>query len=63
MSKTYTSLSYGKRTTNLYRKRLKSVRLTWCQQVLNILKNYSIKSINDLGCNYFQLYIYSLGTQ
>jgi len=56
MSKTYTSLSYGKRTTNLYRKRLKSVRLTWCQQVLNILKNYPIKSINDLGCNYFQLY-------
>ena len=56
MSYTYTSETVGRRILNLYKHRLNNVRLTWCQQVLNILKNFSIGTINDLGCNYFQLY-------
>ena len=56
MSYTYTSETFGKKILNFYKHRLNNIRLTWCQQVLNILKNFSIKSVNDLGCNYFQLY-------
>ncbi len=38
--------------------RLNNVRLTWCQQVIELIKKLNIKNpkINDLGCNYFQLY-------
>lgn len=54
----HTSKTFGKRQLNFYKKRLKNVRLTWCQQVLEIIKklNYSNPRINDLGCNYFQFY-------
>ncbi len=43
---------------NFYKRRLENIRLTWCQQVFEIIKklNYSNPKINDLGCNYFQFY-------
>ncbi len=53
---THTSLTRGKRELSLYKFRLNKVRLEWCKQVLEIIKKFKIKSLNDLGCNYFQLY-------
>jgi len=43
---------------NLYKFRLKNVRNVWCQQVIELIKKLNIKNpkINDLGCNYFQLF-------
>ena len=60
-TKTYighTSKSIGDIQIKLYKKRLNNVRLTWCQQVFEIVKkfNYTKPKINDLGCNYFQFY-------
>ena len=54
----HTSNTFGDKQLKLYKKRLENVRLTWCQQVLEIIKNlnYSNPKINDLGCNYFQFY-------
>jgi hypothetical protein len=52
---THTHLTIGKKEINLYKLRLKKVRLAWCKQVLGILKNFKIRTLNDLGCNYFQL--------
>lgn len=40
----------------VYEKRLKTVNLIWCNQVIDLIKNYKIKSIKDIGCNYFQFY-------
>ena len=48
--------TWGLKEFNVYKKRLKKVRLVWPQQILDLLKNYNINKINDLGCNYFQLY-------
>ena len=45
-----------KKDIRLYKYRLKHVRLTWPRQLLNIINKQNIKSINDLGCNYFQFY-------
>lgn len=42
----------------VYKYRIKYVRLQWCRQVLKIIDSKLKKkySINDFGCNYFQLY-------
>ena len=54
----HTSKTFGEKQITLYKKRLEKVRLTWCQQVFEIIKklNYLNPKINDLGCNYFQFY-------
>ena len=54
----HTSNTFGDKQLKLYKNRLESVRLTWCQQVFEIIKrlNYLNPKINDLGCNYFQFY-------
>ena len=54
----HTSKTFGDKQVDFYKKRLENVRLTWCQQVFEIVKklNYSNPKINDLGCNYFQFY-------
>ena len=51
----HTSKTFGYKQIEFYRKRLERVRLTWCQQVLEILNkmNFMNPKINDLGCNYF----------
>jgi hypothetical protein len=60
--KKYKYLGYNSNTSrkdySLYKFRLNNVRLTWCQQVIELIKKLNIKNpkINDLGCNYFQLY-------
>lgn len=44
----------------LYKERAKNVDLTWCSQVISLLEKYYLNfekiSINDIGCNYGQLY-------
>ena len=54
----HTSKTFGDKQVDFYKKRLENVRLTWCQQVFEIIKklNYSNPKVNDLGCNYFQFY-------
>ena len=54
----HTSKTFGDIQVDFYKKRLENVRLTWCQQILEIIKKlkYSNPKINDLGCNYFQFY-------
>ena len=54
----HTSKTFGDKQLEFYKKRLENVRLTWCQQVFEIIKklNYSNPKLNDLGCNYFQFY-------
>ena len=54
----HTSSSIGEIQIKLYKNRLEKIRLTWCQQVFEIIKklNYSNPKINDLGCNYFQFF-------
>ena len=54
----HTSKTFGEKQLKFYKKRLENVRLTWCQQVFEIIKklNYQNPKINDLGCNYFQFY-------
>ena len=54
----HTSKTFGDKQVDFYKKRLENVRLTWCQQVFEIIKklNYSNPKLNDLGCNYFQFY-------
>ncbi len=58
MKKTHShdSETRGQRELKLYKHRLENVRLDWCKQVLDIINKFNIKSINDLGCNYFQFY-------
>ena len=47
-----------KNNYSLYKFRLNNVRLTWCQQVIELIKKLNIKNpkINDIGFNIFQLY-------
>ncbi len=52
---TYTSKTF-KNQIAFYEKRLNTVNLTWCNQVIDFIQNYKIKSIKDIGCNYFQFY-------
>ncbi len=53
---THSSRTRGKKELDLYAYRAANVRLEWCKQILSLIKKFKIKSINDLGCNYFQLY-------
>ena len=55
---TYTSLT-NPEDHRLYRDRAKNIDLIWCQQVGSIIDQLSKKrtySLNDIGCNYGQLY-------
>ncbi len=54
----HTSKTFGNKQIEFYKTRLEKVRLTWCQQVLEIIKQLNLlkPKINDLGCNYFQFY-------
>ena len=56
ISYSHNSETRGISEIKLYQYRLKNIRLTWCKQVLKIISKYKIKTINDIGCNYFQLY-------
>lgn len=56
VTKTHTSETVGSKQLDLYKHRSKKVRLIWCKAVCDILDNFDIKKINDLGCNYFQLF-------
>jgi hypothetical protein len=53
---THSSKTY-KNEIDIYKKRLDTVNLTWCNQVIDLIENYNIKSIKDIGCNYFQFYV------
>ena len=53
---THSSSTYDEKTFDLYKKRLNNSNLIWCNQVLDLVKNYNINSIKDIGCNYFQFY-------
>ena len=55
-SKTHTSETHGSKQIKLYKYRSRKVRLEWCKAVLDIIKYFDVKKINDLGCNYFQLF-------
>ncbi len=54
----HTSKTFGLKQLDFYKYRLENVRLTWCQQVFEIIKKKKFLNpkINDLGCNYFQFY-------
>jgi SAM-dependent methyltransferase len=56
ISKTHNSKTFGFKSLKLYTYRANNVDLTWCKAILDIIKNFNIKKINDLGCNYFQLF-------
>ena len=53
---THNSEKFSRKQFVLYKKRLKSVNLTWCNQVLDFITAKNIKSMKDIGCNYFQFY-------
>ena len=52
--------TWGKKQYDVYKHRIKNVRLTWCLQIIKILKNLKVfkkkNSLKDLGSNYFQFY-------
>ena len=54
-SYTHTSKTI-KNQVALYKKRLNTVNIIWCNQVIDFIQNSKIKSIKDIGCNYFQFY-------
>ena len=56
LSKTCTSETVGSKQLDLYKHRSKKIRLIWCKAVCDIIDNFDIQKINDLGCNYFQLF-------
>jgi SAM-dependent methyltransferase len=56
VSKTHTSETVGSKQLDLYKYRSKKIRLIWCKTVCDIIDNFDIYKINDLGCNYFQLF-------
>lgn len=55
---THTSDVFSLKQLHLYENRIKNIRLTWCDQVCNLLWHYKLSksSIKDIGCNTFQLY-------
>ena len=59
-SLTHTSEHFSEKQFSIYKKRLDDVNLTWCNQVLDFLETNppptNVKSIKDIGCNYFQFY-------
>ena len=55
-SLTHTSEKFSVKQFFLYKKRLNNLNLIWCNQVLDFIETTNIKSIKDIGCNYFQFY-------
>ena len=58
-SLTHTSKHFSKKQFSFYTKRLNDVNLNWCNQVLDFIETTfptNVKSIKDIGCNYFQFY-------
>lgn len=55
-SLTHTSEHFNDKQFSLYKKRLNNTNLIWCNQVLDFIETTNIKSIKDIGCNYFQFY-------
>jgi SAM-dependent methyltransferase len=55
-TKSHNSKTVGSKQLKLYKYRANNIRLTWCKAVLDIIKNFNVTKINDLGCNYFQLF-------
>jgi len=58
-SLTHTSEHFSEKQFSIYKKRLNEVNLTWCNQVLDFIETTpptNVKSIKDIGCNYFQFY-------
>jgi SAM-dependent methyltransferase len=55
-TKSHNSKTVGSKQLKLYKYRANNIRLTWCKAVLDIIKDFNVKKINDLGCNYFQLF-------
>ena len=58
-SLTHTSEHFNKKQFSIYTKRLNDENLTWCNQVLDFIETTfptNVKSIKDIGCNYFQFY-------
>ena len=55
-TKSHNSKTVGSKQLKLYKYRANNIRLTWCKAVLDIIKKFNVKKINDLGCNYFQLF-------
>jgi SAM-dependent methyltransferase len=56
ITKTHSSDVGGFKQLKLYKYRSRKVRLTWCKIACDLIANFDIKKINDLGCNYFQLF-------
>ena len=58
-SNTYTHKTL-KNQIEFYEERAKNKYLTWCKQIIDFIEslysNHKKVSINDIGCNYFQLY-------
>ncbi len=48
--------THGPREIKLYKYRAKNTRLKWCKQIISLLNLFKVKTLKDLGCNYFQLY-------
>ena len=48
--------SEGYKLYKLYKYRSKNIDLKWVDQVVQLIRLFKIKKINDLGCNYFQFY-------
>ena len=46
----------GAKQLKVYKYRINNVKLIWVDQVINLLKYFKIKKINDIGCCYFQFY-------
>tara|TARA_B100000925_G_C21838423_1_gene400363 strand:- start:47 stop:727 length:681 start_codon:yes stop_codon:yes gene_type:complete len=57
--RTHTNNTF-KNQLKFYEERAKKEYLIWCEQIINLIEsihfNVSKVSINDIGCNYFQLY-------
>jgi SAM-dependent methyltransferase len=56
ITKSHNSKTIGYKQLKIYKYRSHNIRLAWCKSVLDIIKNFNVKKINDLGCNYFQLF-------
>ncbi len=56
MEKIFNYNSEGHKLFKQYKYRLENVNLIWVNQVVELIQLFKIRTINDLGCNYFQFY-------
>ena len=56
MEKIFNYNSEGQKLFKQYKYRLENVDLIWVNQVVELIQFFKIRTINDLGCNYFQFY-------